>query len=267
MLRPTRIAVYAGSGGYTLQAATEALAARALEGAIQAGLASGPWGMEGRILGLYQASAGDDAVYRRITGGWDASANPETGYAGLVYASESLAETVEIAERLADCLGAEAWGATRMGPRRLAAGIIEAVGDFDPDAALDCARRALGRPRPTRPPEMPLERLSKPYMHPSWRLYPGALVMPRRGERARGPWRVRVGVSLVEGRFIADARIDGVFLAAPPSEPFSTIAGITGMPAGDQVLLAVEARFSAAIELHGIEPVDVVEALRDALGV
>ena len=266
MLRPLRIAVLRLEGLERLQAATEALAARLLEGRLQAGMVVGSTMVDGVLYGLYEAGWGPRA-YRRITGGPKASLRPDTVYAGIVYASESLEETVQAAETIVECLGAKNWGATRMGPRRLAAGIIEVVGDYSPDQALECTRIALRKPRPQTLDQstLPIDRLSKPYLHPKWRNYTGADPLPCKGAARRGDYMVRIGLSLWEDTFIADARIDGVFNAAPPMEPFSTLAGITGMPVGEQALLALETRFSAKIELHGITPEDVVEAFRKAI--
>lgn len=269
-LRPRVIHVYASGGAFHLQAALEKLVGLLLEGRLQAGLVAGPWRARGVILGLYQAyEPAPMPAFRRMTGGPGVPVEPGDTYTGLVFASRSLPEAVEVMEGLAGCLGSRPLGATRVGPRRLAAGVVEVLGGHGVGEAVECASRLLGGPRarPLDPGSLgDLRGLARAYSEARWIQYPGALGLPRAASRARGPWRVRVGVELVEDRFIGEARIDGVFLAAPPAEPFSTLAGITGMPVGDQVLMGLEARFTRAIELYGVDARDIVGAAAEALG-
>ena len=270
MLRPETVHVWApeGSQGPLLQAGTEYMVSLLLEGRIQSGIVAGLWGEEARVLGHYQpAPQGYEGLLRRrITGGWEVDAKPSTSYLSIVFASESLEETARLAEEVADCLRAQAWGATRLGPRRLAAGVVEVLGDFSLESAVECGVRILGA-KESKPVDVAekASRLEKAYLHPGWSRFSGAEGLPRVGVVERPPYQVRIGLSIDSG-FIATARIDGVFMAAPPAEPYSTIASIQGMPAGEQAELILEARFGGPVELYGIQGEDVVEAFRRALG-
>jgi len=270
VLRPEKLSVWTpkAARGPLLQGGAEALVALLLEGRIQSGIVTGKWGEEATILGYYQPAPPRTGgiLRRRITGGWEARASPETGYAAIVFASESLEETAELAKQLAEALGAEAWGATRMGPRTLGAGVIEVVGPFDPVQAVEAAQEALGaRERGLLDLEGQASKLEKAYIHPGWAGFTGAEELERLGVVERPPFHVRIGLAVRE-KFIASARIDGVFMAAPPAEPYSTIASIQGMPAGEQAELILAARFGGPIELYGVTGEDVVEAFRRALG-
>lgn len=268
-LRVRRIAVWRVNGSYRLQAATELAVSRLLEGREQAVIVFGEWNLRGRVLGFYQSSHGlGDVIARRSTGGGSILVERPVSYASVIFPSTSLNATVDLAREISGCLGTGFAGATRLGPKPLSAGVIEYLGDFDMDQVIDCSR-IIGR-RPRLVEETPegdkLTRISRAYAERRWIRYDGASTLPMVGEARRDHYMVRVGVRLYEGRFIAEARIDGDFLAAPPAEPFSTIAGVQGMPVSDQVLLALETRFSAGMELYGIEPEDIVTAFRYAVG-
>ena len=270
MLPSSRITLVEARGPLErLQASLEALVGLFLEGRLQASLLVGEPEGEGVLLGYYQASpldADPGTTWRRITGGPEARVGSGSWYIGLVFASEDLAEAVGVARGLAECLGGGVWGATRMGPRELGAGIVEVV-TSDASRALECARGLVARPGASASrlgvPES-ASRIERAYRDPRWKLYTGASPLPLRASVSRGPYSVRVGVSLYEGRYVSLARLDGVFMAAPPNEPFNTAAALQGMPVGDQLYTLVEARLGGA-ELYGIAPGDVVEALREAL--
>jgi len=252
-----------------LQGGLEAVIGAFMEGRLQATMLQGEPDGEGVLLGFYQPAPPSPGVmvWRRITGGPEARVAGGSWYIALAFASESLSETAGVGERLGECGRARAWGATRLGPRRLGVGVVELVTDR-PREVLECARGILARPG------APLERIPLPgsagriaraYREPRWRLYEGAGILPRRAEVSRGPYRVRIGVSIYEG-YISVARVDGTFMAAPPNEPYNTIAAIQGLPASGQALTLLEARLSGVAELYGLEPGDFREALRIALG-
>jgi len=269
VLKPEELRVWRpdGARGPLLQAGAEALTALLLEGRVQAGVVAGYWGEDALVLGYYQPAPREGAslLRRRVTGGWEARAGPETGYAAIVFASESLEEAAGLAEEIADRLRAEAWGATRMGPRRLGAGVLEFIGPFDPGQAVDEAKRILGASRVSGIDlSGQADRIAKAYLHPGWAHFYGAEDLEAHGVVERPPFHVRIGLTVREG-FIAAARIDGVFMAAPPAEPYSTIAAIQGMPAGEQAEMMLAVRFGGPVEVYGVSGEDVVEAFRRAL--
>jgi hypothetical protein len=267
MLEPESLAVTSnhGQGGAALQAGLEMLVALHLEGRIQAGLVSGPWMGSGTILGYYQPFT-PGARWRRITGGPEARAGPETGYAGLVFASESLAEVVELARTLYKCLDASVWGATRVGPKPLAAGVIEVIGDFSRAEAVDCVAASLfdKKLETTNIPLPQAGRVIEAYTSPSWIHYDGAERLPFKGKRSAGRNYVEIGLDVGPDGFITAARIEGVFNAAPPGEPFSLASLLLGLPLSDDALEAFQARLSL-LEVDGVDRQSIAEALREAL--
>lgn len=267
-LKIRKINVWRLDGSYRLQAASELAVARVLEGRTQSMIVYGQWNLTGVVLGFYQSSRGvDGVVARRATGGGSTVVKEPTSYASIIIPSTSLRATVDVAKELSECLGVGFSGVTRIGPITLSAGVIELLGDFQLDQLLDCSKPITRKPRvvEARPPYERITDVAKAYATREWIQYEGSLTQPLVGEARRGDYMVRVGVSLYEGKFISEARIDGNFYAAPPAEPFSTIAGIQGMPLGDQVYLALEARFSSGLEIYGVEPEDVTLALRRAV--
>ena len=264
MLEPKTISVARPTGqGPLLQAGLEALAGMVLEGRIQSGVISSPWGERSALLGYYEPYTGGPVpVRRRITGGRTAMLREDDVYSGIVFASESLVEAARLAELIAECSGAKAWGATRMGPRRLAAGIIEIAGARDPGAPLECYVALLS----TRPSIEAVDvgesarRIARAYEDRRWTHYTGASSMPVRIASSRGEYYVRMGFHVTGDGFIAAARIDGVFNAAPPSEPYNLASAIVGMPLNENVLMLAEHRLEK-IELHGVERRDVLGIL------
>ena len=268
-LKVRRITIWKVNGAYRLQAASEIAVGNLLEGRVQSMIVFGEWNLKGRVLGFYQSSNDYlDVVARRATGGDSLLVEKPTNYAAVVTPTTSLRGTIDMAREISDCLGVRFAGATRIGPMTLSAGVIEFIGDFTLDSLIDCSRVIARRPRiiEREAPEDRITEVAKAYATRSWIHYSGASSLPMIGEAKRGDYSVRIGVDLYEGKFISTARIDGNFLAAPPAEPYSTIAGIQGMPIGDQVFLALEARFSAGLELYGIEPEDITLALKRAVG-
>ncbi len=268
-LKVRRITIWRVNGAYRLQAASEIAVGNLLEGKVQSMIVFGEWNLKGRVLGFYQSSQGyEDVVARRATGGGSMLVEKPTSYAAVITPTTSLRATIDMAKEISDCLGVGFAGATRIGPMTLSAGVIEFIGDFTLDSLVDCSKVIARRPRIVErgPPEDRITEVAKAYATRSWIHYDGASSLPMVGEAVRGDYRVRIGVSLFEDKFISTARIDGNFFAAPPAEPYSTIAGIQGMPLGDQVFLALEARFSAGLELYGIEPEDIALALKKAVG-
>ncbi|MCE4620224.1 MAG: hypothetical protein F7C33_04290 [Desulfurococcales archaeon] len=267
MLTPKTLALpaYPPSKPEEAQAQVEELVALHLEGKIQAGLVASSWSGEGLVLGFYEAYR-EGARWRRITGGPSYKATGATGYAGLVFASEDLGEVAEIASRLAECIGGEAWGVTRIGPPQLAAGVVEVLGGFTPDTAVACVQEELFGVR-LEAKSVGLkstERISKAYAAKGWVHYTGAVEMPFVGRVERGDYWVRMGIAVTGDGFISNARIDGVFHAAPPNEPYNLVNAVLGMPAGEQALDLFEAR-SNLVEVWGLERSDLVEALARAI--
>jgi len=269
MLLSTRITLVKARGPMELlQGGLEAIVAALMEGRLQATILQGEPEGEGVLLGFYQpAPEEDSSVWRRITGGREARVTGGSWYVAVAFAAESLGEAVSLGERLQACSGAEGWGATRMGPRELGVGVVELVTQR-PHEVLECARGFLARPgSPVEEASLPgsAYRIARAYRDRRWRLYEGAGILPRRAEVSRGRYRVRVGVSVYEG-YISAARVDGTFMAAPPNEPYNTIAAIQGLPASAQALNLLEVRLTGMAELYGVEPGDFREALRRALG-
>jgi len=269
LLLSERLTVFEARGRpELLQAGLEAIIGSFLEGRIQASLLVGEPEAEGILLGYYQAAPQrlEGGVWRRITGGWEAHIGPGTWYVAAVFASESLEEAVWLGRKMSKCLGGS-WGATRIGPRRLAAGVVEMTTDSDPREAERCAAEMLVKPGggvERRGLPESASRIERAYREPRWRLFEGAEPLPHKGVARRGPYHVRVGVSLHEG-YISLARVDGVFMASPPNEPYNAIAAIQGMPLGPQVLLLLESRLAGMAELYGVEASDFSEALRRAV--
>ncbi len=267
MIPPRKLALYkCKNGGVYLQAATESMIGLHLGGKIQAGLVLGKWMDEGRVLGYYEGYRPEPGkAWRRITGGPTATVNNDTDYLSVVFASESLEETAGKAQELSSCLNIKVWGVTRMGPRPLAAGVIEAFGSFKDRDAVECVKNVLGgRVEETHNVELDrIKRIARAYIEKGWIEYSGAAKMAYSSIVSRGDYYVRMGVAVVEG-FISNALIDGVFYAAPPNEPFNTVAALRGMPVGDQALLLLEARLGI-MELYGIKPSDVIEAYLEAV--
>ncbi|MCE4628011.1 MAG: hypothetical protein F7C34_02540 [Desulfurococcales archaeon] len=269
MLEPRTISVARPPGpGPLLQAGLEALAGMLLEGRLQSAIISSRWGENSILLGYYEPyTGGPGLVRRRITGGRSAQLGEEDIYAGIVFASESLLETAELAGRIAECSGAKAWGATRIGPRRLAAGIIEIVGARDTGAPLECyvsmlsTKPALGRVSV----EESARRIARAYEDKRWAHYSGANNMPVKIVSRRGDYWVRMGFHVTRDGFIAAARIDGVFNAAPPNEPYNLASAIVGMPANENVLMLAEHRLEK-IEFYGVDREDVLGILERLVG-
>jgi hypothetical protein len=270
MLLSSRLTLIRARGPIELlQGGLEAVIGALMEGRLQATILQGEPEGEGVLLGFYQPAPEKPGspIWRRITGGREARLRSGSWYVAVAFAAESLSEAAGLGEMLEECAGAEAWGATRMGPRELGVGVVEAVTQR-PHEALECLRNALTRPGAT-VEEAPLPgsayRIARAYREPRWRIYEGARLLPRKAEVSRGSYRVRLGVSVYEG-YISVARVDGTFMAAPPNEPFNTMAAIQGLPADTQALTLLEARLAGIAELYGVEPGDFREALRRALG-
>jgi len=271
VLKPSRLSLARSSRGSTrLQAVLESLVGMLLEGKMQAGLIHGAWGESSLLLGFYMPAPDRPGVplRRRVTGGPSVVMEPDTPYTGIVFAAESLEETAILGESVARCLGADVWGATRFGPSKLGVGVIEIIGGRPGrEAAVRCFEESISSRVETveigEPPGA--ARIERAYRHPGWAGYKGAALMPLRGERSSGAYTVRVGIALSEGRFIADARIDGTFMAAPPNEPFNTLSNVRGMPLGDQALLSLEVRLER-IEWYGVAWRTVLDAFLEAAG-
>ncbi len=267
MLKPRTLTIPEpfSSEPYRLQARLELLVARHLEGRIQAGLVSGIWTGDGVVLGFYEPYR-SGARWRRITGGGSVSVRGGKTYTGLVYASENLSEVASIAERLSNCLGGGLWGVTRIGPRRLAAGVIEVFGDHTIEEAVECVSSNLfdGRLEVRSMRFEGEDRIVKAYSHPGWLHYYGIGEMPYRGMVERDKYYVRIGLSVTNDGFISNARIDGTFNAAPPNEPYNIVSAVLGLPIGEQSIDLMEARLNLA-EFYGVEPGDVLEAFRIAV--
>ena len=80
----------------------------------------------------------------------------------------------------------------------------------------------------------------------------------------RGDYYVRVGIQVFES-YISNAKVDGVFYAAPPNAPFNLAAALAGQPANENALLLVEGRL-AIMELLGVTKEDFYQAILRALG-
>ena len=271
-IKPPYIEVYYSGNPptpYHLQAFTETLAAMLMEGRLASALLYARWPWRGRIVGLYEAST-TAPVARRITGGPSVDVDEQAYYASLIHASGSLGDSLKLAGSIAECLGSGiAYGATRLGRGKLAAGVIEliinrkiSIGDI-----LACIEPVLGYGEEHLKGEPEWNALGeKPeaYAAMGWRLYHGSHGMTYMGVRPREGNIVRIGVEVSNG-FIAAARVDGVFNAAPPNEPFNVISMIEGMPVDESTMDAVEVRLESMLEIAGVTKGDFLEALREAL--
>ncbi len=81
-----------------------------------------------------------------------------------------------------------------------------------------------------------------------------------------GNYVLRLGVYIIEDKFIGDLSIDGNFQAAPPNEPFNLMNTITGMPIGEQTIYTFEIRLEKQLELYGIDKNEVVCCLKRLIG-
>ncbi|MEB3844639.1 MAG: hypothetical protein LRS48_03025 [Desulfurococcales archaeon] len=264
MLKPSRVAI-AGfnvkmDAPILLQSGLEVLVGRMLEGKIQSGLVYGSWGEESVLYGYYSPydpalHAGGLKGYRRVTGGPPVRMGRDTLYVGLVFASESLVETAELGSRLASCLDGDLMGATRFGPRELAAGVVEIAAPEGADI-VGCVSHVLGVP-PSGFSRLSVGgeavRIGRAYSHPGWVRFQGVKSMPRTCTYSFPGGRVRLGVALSEEKYIVAARIEGDFNAAPPNGPFNLVSSIEGMPAGDTVVDAFNVRAEATVEWLGVD--------------
>jgi len=271
-LRPPRMAVYTiarPKSPYHLQALAEKIAADMMEGKLASSAIISRWPWKGVVSGLY---AGEERIplVRRITGGSSARILGQGGYVAVVKATTSLEEAIELGMGLSRCMrGVYAMGATRIGRAELAPGLVELFIEEGRNVAevLECIESTVS-PKDVEFREAPewgtLNDIAEAYAAIKWRMYAGASDTEHWSMVSRGEYYVRVAVDL-HGMFITRARVDGVFYAAPPSEPFNVASMIEGMRADEQALQAVEARASAMMELAGIKVEDVVEAFRRAL--
>ncbi len=264
MLKPNRVAV----AGFDVkvdtpilfQAGLEVLVGRMLEGKIQSGLVYGSWGVESVLYGYYSPynpalHAGGLKGYRRVTGGPPVRMRRDTLYVGLVFASESLVETAEIGSRLASCLDGRLMGVTRFGPRELAAGVVEVAAPEEADT-IGCVSHVLGVP-PSGFSRLSIggeaARIGRAYSHPGWVMFQGAKSMPRTCTYSYPGGRITLGIALSEEKYIATARIEGDFNAAPPNGPFNLVSSIEGMPAGDTAVDAFNIRAETTVEWLGAD--------------
>ena len=266
MLKPSVVRVIEDPGvkGPGLQALLEAAISDFLAGRVQAVLIAAPWGEKSLLHGYYQAYREPPKGYaarRRISGGPDILVEPRDYYIGLFYASESLDEVVDLARRIeqANRDAIKGWGATRLGPRPLAAGVVEAVLTVRP--SIDSIIELLNPegPRIVRD-YLPLEaarKLEDFYENPRWPRYYGAMGLPYVCEMKRDGFLLRTGASLTEDKYFAVVRVDGTFHAAPPSGPFSMASFLEGMPFNELTLDALEIRAATQIEWYPFDPLDV----------
>ena len=271
---------------FHLQALAEYLSTLVLRGAVRSAGFAARWRWRGRVLGFYQPSEKPEHTYRRMTGGPEAVYEDGGTYIFLVHPSAGLGETLDKALETAWCIleasgagyrgfrngvlvhgrGVGALGVTRLATRGPGPGIVEI-----PLPGLDCiheARRCLDPllgpgMEEERPEWGGLDRIASSYSEPGWRAYPGAKGLAA-GESRRGGYYVRIGVSLESG-VIAAARLEGSFYAAPPSEPFNTLAALEGMHPTHTNIEIVLSRLAHRAELAGVHLDDFRRALEEAL--
>ena len=257
-----------------LQASLEYLIGQHLEGKIQSGLIIGKWKEYSLLLGYYQPykTYPGHRVLRRITGGKEAILTPNHTYLGLVFASENLEEVVETGEKLIECTGNKEgtiMGVTRIGPRPLATGVIEIIAELEINNTVHCVTSELfGKNLEVRKiMENPdLQRLTKPYEDPRWTRFNGIEAYPKKCSLRRGDYLLRLGASIVEGKYIGDMAIDGSFYAAPPNEPFNLVNTLAGMPITDQTIYAFEVRLGKQLELYGLGKDEVTCCFKRLMG-
>ncbi len=270
---------------FHLQALAEYLSNLALQGAIRSASFAAPWRWRGRVLGFYQSSDKPEHTYRRMTGGPEAVYGEEGTYVFLVHPSTGLGETLDKAIEAAWCIleacgagyrgfrdgrlihegGVGALGVTRLATRGAGPGVVEIhlPGLRCENAAKRCLSPILGQAEEEKPEWSGLDRIASSYGEPGWRAYLGTRGLAV-GESRRGGYYVKVGVA-VESGVIAAARLEGSFYAAPPAEPFSTLAALEGMPPTATNIDIVLSRLSTRAELAGVYLDDFKRALQEAL--
>ncbi len=211
-------------------------------------------------------------VLRRITGGREALLTPDHTYLGLVFASENLKEIVEVGNKFIRCIGNNkdiTMGTTRIGPRPLATGVLEIMGEFEIEDAVQCITRNLFDQRlrvQSLRRDLDLQRLTKPYEDPRWTRFNGVEAYPKKCSLRNGNFHLRLGISIIEEKYIGDMSIDGSFYAAPTHEPFNLVNTLAGMPITDQTIFTFEIRLDKQLEIYGIEKDEITCCFKRLVG-
>ncbi len=160
-------------------------------------------------------------------------------------------------------------GATRIGPRPLATGVLEIMGQYENGIAIKCITKDLFDQEletKTLRENPDLQRLTKPYEDPRWTRFNGVETYPKKCSIRSGDFTLRLGISIVEDKYIGDMAIDGSFYASPPNEPFNLVNTLAGMPITDQTIYAFEVRLDKQLELYGVEKDEVTCCLKRLVG-
>ncbi len=275
MLRPREVKLVREprESGPDLQAVLDGIIAEFLEGKVQAAILSARWGEKSLLQGFYQAYRGSPprgySVRRRITGGRGILVEPSDYYVGVVFASHNLREVVELAESIAGSSpSVRGWGVTRIGPRPLAAGVVEIV--LEESISLEGILSLLNpeEPRVDEAYEPKVsQRLRSLYRDPRWSTgFSGIEGLPRSCEIREGEAVLRVGASMTEEKYFAIVKIEGTFHAAPPNGPFSLASFLEGMPANEMTFDALEVRAASQVEWYPFDAYDIRRCVEGLVG-
>ncbi len=218
------------------------------------------------LLGFYSPWMPGNS-YRRITGGPSLTSKSEITYLGVIQTYPGTLESLLLdAYRVGSCLGGNVRsgrivgrgingivGVTKMGHL----GLYEiAVSGVDIDSITDCLRRDYDNITLVNSNIEGLEGLAETYRAPTWTRYPGAnLPLKVTVKNERGFYASLS--ALLEGPYIAEARIEGDFYVAPPMEPFNIVVRLEGTQLNELVFYQIKLSWRNRAELAGIDYPDI----------
>ena len=262
---------------YHIQALVESILGLSSLGRVEGSVVvSARWAWKGPVVAFYNEAR--RSLMRRLTGGLSYESEPGDRYFALIVETDSLAEAEALLRNILRCSGFKAkdgligseggvYGVTRFGrPGSRAPGLLEAFvkEDVDLSEVVECLfeRRpqALEIKRREDPDWTSLSRSADGFSSITWRSH-SLSAFPFKSSIRRDPFSLKIGLAEVDC-YISHISLSGNFFASPPSEPFSALSSLLGMPIDEDMAEIVLTRIESYGELMGIEPEDFAVALK-----
>ncbi len=260
---------------YHVQALIESILGFATLGRVKGSvLISTRWKWRGHVSSFYEESY--RSLMRRFTGGFGFNSEIGDLYVSIINESDSLSQTELFLKKLLGCVGLNAsngiiiakekgvYGITRLGrPGVKAPTLIELFirEELDVSEIINCLfeeKNHVSIKKREDPYWDSLSRGANGFSSITWRVHTLSQ-LPYTHSIKHGPFSLKVGLAEVEC-FISNVSLSGNFFAAPPSEPFTSVSSLLGMPIDNRLSEVIAVRVESYGELLGIRSQDFTEA-------
>jgi len=262
---------------YHIQALVESILGLSSLGKVEGSvIISAKWTWKGPVAAFYNETR--RSLMRRLTGGLNYESEPGDHYIAMIVGTNSLTEAEVFLRSILRCSGFKAgnglidsgsgvYGVTRFGrPGTKAPGLLEVFmkENVDLSEVVECLferkPQAVEIKRREDPDWASLSRSANGFSSITWRSH-SLSALPFKSSVQRGPFSLKIGLAEVDC-YISHITLSGTFFASPPSEPFTALSSLLGMPIDKDMTEIISTRIESYGETIGIKPEDFVAAIR-----